>query len=119
MVSYSACGAVVGGALTSHARSKDRIRTYGSPSYPSLRGSSEDGEPCRNRIAFGGDSRVTQMVHDLGEQVVPQRFEDLRQKMVQVARAAPSCHQTQQAVRSQGHHPNSRLTSTGPPHLSS
>ncbi|KAJ1374333.1 hypothetical protein KIN20_036999 [Parelaphostrongylus tenuis] len=48
------------------------------------------------------NSKVTQMVHDLREQVLPQRFEDLRQKMVQVARAAPSCHQPQQAVRSTG-----------------
>ncbi|KAJ1357245.1 hypothetical protein KIN20_015347 [Parelaphostrongylus tenuis] len=34
--------------------------------------------------------QVTQMVHDLREQVVPQRFEDLRQKMVQVARRHPA-----------------------------
>ncbi|KAJ1359420.1 hypothetical protein KIN20_018145 [Parelaphostrongylus tenuis] len=41
--------------------------------------------------------QVTQMVHDLREQVVPQRPENLR-----LARAAPSCHQPQQAVRSTG-----------------
>ncbi|KAJ1354565.1 hypothetical protein KIN20_011547 [Parelaphostrongylus tenuis] len=44
---------------------------------------------------------ATQMVHDSGEQVVSQRFEDLRQKMVNVARAALSCPQPQ-SVRSQG-----------------
>ncbi|KAJ1362602.1 hypothetical protein KIN20_022213 [Parelaphostrongylus tenuis] len=42
------------------------------------------------------------MAHDLREQAVSQRFEDLRQIMVQVARAAPSCHQPQEAVRSPG-----------------
>ncbi|KAJ1371992.1 hypothetical protein KIN20_034044 [Parelaphostrongylus tenuis] len=42
------------------------------------------------------------MVHDLIEQVVSQWFEDLGQKMVQVARAAPSYHQPQQSVRSRG-----------------
>ncbi|KAJ1371484.1 hypothetical protein KIN20_033446 [Parelaphostrongylus tenuis] len=39
---------------------------------------------------------VTQMVHNLRAQVLPQRFEDLRHKVVQMARAAPSCHQPQQ-----------------------
>ncbi|KAJ1364098.1 hypothetical protein KIN20_024106 [Parelaphostrongylus tenuis] len=34
--------------------------------------------------------RVTQMIHDLREQVVSQRFEERVQKMVQVAWAAPS-----------------------------
>ncbi|KAJ1359024.1 hypothetical protein KIN20_017635 [Parelaphostrongylus tenuis] len=45
-------------------------------------------------------THVTQVVHNLRKQVVPLRFEDLRQKIVQVARAAFSCHQPQQAVRS-------------------
>ncbi|KAJ1360684.1 hypothetical protein KIN20_019713 [Parelaphostrongylus tenuis] len=55
-----------------------------------------------NHTSVSGTLRVTQMVHDLREQMVPQRFEDLRQKMVQVVRAAPSCHQPQQAARSTG-----------------
>ncbi|KAJ1348924.1 hypothetical protein KIN20_004333 [Parelaphostrongylus tenuis] len=55
-----------------------------------------------NSIVFVDQYKVTQMVHDFREQVVPQRFEDLRQKMVQVARSAHSCHQPQQAVRSTG-----------------
>ncbi|KAJ1366209.1 hypothetical protein KIN20_026809 [Parelaphostrongylus tenuis] len=44
--------------------------------------------------------KTTQMVHDLREQTASQRFEDLGQKMLQVARAAPGCRQPQQPVRS-------------------
>ncbi|KAJ1353053.1 hypothetical protein KIN20_009599 [Parelaphostrongylus tenuis] len=51
-----------------------------------------------NEVPASKCLEVTQMVHDLKEQVVSQRFEDLRQKMVKVAWAAPSCHQPQQAV---------------------
>ncbi|KAJ1356123.1 hypothetical protein KIN20_013773 [Parelaphostrongylus tenuis] len=51
---------------------------------------------------MSSDQNVTHMVHDLREQVLPQRFEDLRQKMVQVAERHPAGHQPQQAVRSTG-----------------
>ncbi|KAJ1355875.1 hypothetical protein KIN20_013439 [Parelaphostrongylus tenuis] len=44
--------------------------------------------------------RQRQKVHDLREQTASQRFADLRQKMVQVTRAAPSCHHPRQSVRS-------------------
>ncbi|KAJ1352428.1 hypothetical protein KIN20_008758 [Parelaphostrongylus tenuis] len=54
--------------------------------------------------------RTTQTVHDLGEQVVSQRFEGLRQKMVQVAKAASSS--TVSSIT--GHHPNGHVTSSGP-----
>ncbi|KAJ1363991.1 hypothetical protein KIN20_023972 [Parelaphostrongylus tenuis] len=43
---------------------------------------------------------AAQMVHDLREQMASQTFEERRQKMVQVARAAPGCRQPQQSVRS-------------------
>ncbi|KAJ1363219.1 hypothetical protein KIN20_023038 [Parelaphostrongylus tenuis] len=58
--------------------------------------------PVKQRLLDELNEAVTQMVHYPREQVVPQRFEDLRQIMVQVARAALSCHQPQQAVRSTG-----------------
>ncbi|KAJ1368727.1 hypothetical protein KIN20_029987, partial [Parelaphostrongylus tenuis] len=58
---------------------------------------------------------VTQMVHDLREQKVPQRFEDVRQKMVQVAKAAPSCHQPQQFDRRASSERSSDLTRTTSP----
>ncbi|KAJ1347273.1 hypothetical protein KIN20_002294 [Parelaphostrongylus tenuis] len=37
--------------------------------------------------------------------------------MVQVTRAAPSCHRTSTVSSIAGHHPYGRLTSPGPPHL--
>ncbi|KAJ1370626.1 hypothetical protein KIN20_032396 [Parelaphostrongylus tenuis] len=43
---------------------------------------------------------ATQMVHGFREQMASQRFEDLGEKIVQVARAASSCRQPQQSVRS-------------------
>ncbi|KAJ1349377.1 hypothetical protein KIN20_004935 [Parelaphostrongylus tenuis] len=46
---------------------------------------------------------ATQMVRDLREQMASQRFEDLKQKVIQVERAAPSCHQPQQSLRSRRH----------------
>ncbi|KAJ1346115.1 hypothetical protein KIN20_000815 [Parelaphostrongylus tenuis] len=79
----------------------------------------DDGDAAEICVCHNYQTSAALMVHDLREQVVQQKFEDLRQKMVQVARAAPSYHQPQQAVRSPEHHPNGRLTSPGPPHLSS
>ncbi|KAJ1353879.1 hypothetical protein KIN20_010648 [Parelaphostrongylus tenuis] len=58
------------------------------------------------------------MVHDSREQVVSQRFEDLRQKMVQEARAVPNCHQPQKAVRLRASSERSSdITLTTSPHF--
>ncbi|KAJ1363798.1 hypothetical protein KIN20_023741 [Parelaphostrongylus tenuis] len=62
--------------------------------------------------------QVTQMVHDPREQVLPQRFEDLRQNGpsgVGDTQLPP----TSTGSSIDGHHPNCRLTSPGPPRLSS
>ncbi|KAJ1364346.1 hypothetical protein KIN20_024428 [Parelaphostrongylus tenuis] len=75
----------------------------------------EDALSLRQKIALMRQ-KVTQMVHDPREQVLQQRFEDLR-------RNGPSgvggtqLPPTSTGSSIDGHHPNGRLTSPGPPHL--
>ncbi|KAJ1362125.1 hypothetical protein KIN20_021551 [Parelaphostrongylus tenuis] len=61
---------------------------------------------------------VTQMVHDLREQVLPQRFEDLRQNGPS-GEGGTQLPPTSTGSSIRGHHPNGRLTSSEPPQLSS
>ncbi|KAJ1370241.1 hypothetical protein KIN20_031930 [Parelaphostrongylus tenuis] len=62
--------------------------------------------------------KAVQMVHDLREQVVLQRFEDLRQNGPSGV-GGTQLPPTSTGSSIDGHHPNGRLTSPGPPHLSS
>ncbi|KAJ1365407.1 hypothetical protein KIN20_025697 [Parelaphostrongylus tenuis] len=61
-------------------------------------------------------SSVTKMVHDPREQVLPQRIEDLRQNGPNGV-GGTQLPPTSTGSSIDGHHPNGRLTSPGPPHL--
>ncbi|KAJ1367553.1 hypothetical protein KIN20_028488 [Parelaphostrongylus tenuis] len=56
------------------------------------------------------------MVHDPREQVLPQRFEDLRQNGPS-GEGGTQLPPTSTGSSINGHHPNGRLTPPGPPHL--
>ncbi|KAJ1363720.1 hypothetical protein KIN20_023642 [Parelaphostrongylus tenuis] len=70
-------------------------------------------------LSFPRVVQATQTADDSREQVVSQRIGNLRQKMVQKARAAAATQLPPTSAGSSidGHHPNGRLTSPGPPHL--
>ncbi|KAJ1361442.1 hypothetical protein KIN20_020688 [Parelaphostrongylus tenuis] len=56
------------------------------------------------------------MVQDLREQVLPQKFEDLRQNGPS-GEGRTQLPPTSTGSSIDGHHPKGRLTSPGPPHL--
>ncbi|KAJ1371041.1 hypothetical protein KIN20_032910 [Parelaphostrongylus tenuis] len=60
--------------------------------------------------------QVTQIVHDLRGQVLPQKFEDLRQNGPS-GKGGTQLPPTSTGSFIDGHHPKGRLTSPGPPHL--
>ncbi|KAJ1367770.1 hypothetical protein KIN20_028758 [Parelaphostrongylus tenuis] len=62
--------------------------------------------------------QAAQMVHDLREQMVSQRFEDL-DRIWSSGEGGTQLPPSSAVSAITTHHPNGRLTSSGPPHLKS
>ncbi|KAJ1374825.1 hypothetical protein KIN20_037748 [Parelaphostrongylus tenuis] len=73
----------------------------------------------KNTIGLAEYLHASKIVHDLEEQVVLQRLEDHRQKSGPIGDGGTQLPPTSTVSSIAGHHPNSRFTSSEPPHLKS